>query len=138
MLTLELIIDDYVATASRAVAAFFTHYKIDTLLFAKAERPFPHVGRLDKKGIKRYAFHGAGLAVKFTDGSDVDFDFPNTPTFRYDAFDLWRLEQFVKSNNLKYGAYNAATIAEDFNALIANNRIVKVDDRLYVKSRSHS
>jgi hypothetical protein len=95
---------------------------------ARHDKIYPLVGKLKGHHIKRYAFHGIGLAVDFDDNTSVDFDFAYFPAQRHDGFDLWRLGEFVSTRPEKYGKYlDKKKLEDDFNRLIERGIIVNPD-----------
>jgi hypothetical protein len=127
--TIVDLITDYQANVERVMTAFKQEFKRTDLLTAyRHDKIFPQVGSLEKHHIKRYAFHGIGLAVDFDDNTSVDFNFAFLPEQRHDGFDLWRLGEFVSSRPDKYKKYLAKKkLEEDFNKLVERKAIVKPD-----------
>jgi hypothetical protein len=121
------LITDYQANVERVMIAFKQEFNRTDLLTAyRHDKIYPQVGSLKKYHIKRYAFHGIGLAVDFDDNTSVDFDFAFLPEQRYDGFDLWRLGEFVSSRPDKYKKYlDKEKLEEDFNKLVDRGVIVK-------------
>ncbi|MFT3705237.1 MAG: hypothetical protein QM802_22915 [Agriterribacter sp.] len=121
------VIKDYQHSVERVMDAFKQAFnRTDLLKACRSDNIYPAVGELKKYGIKRYAFHGIGLAVDFNDKTSVDFDFAFLPGQRHDGFDLWRLGKFVSSRQDKYGKYDAHKMLEsDFNKLIECGIIAK-------------
>ena len=125
--TIVDLITDYQANVERVMAAFKQEFNRTDLLTAyRHDKIYPQVGSLKKYHIKRYAFHGIGLAVDFDDNTSVDFDFAFLPEQRHDGFDLWRLGEFVSSRPDKYKKYlEKKKLEEDFNRLVERKAIVK-------------
>ena len=125
--TIVDLITDYQTNVEKVIAAFKQEFKRTDLLTAyRQDKIYPQVGSLKKFHIKRYAFHGIGLAVDFDDNTSVDFDFAFLPEQRHDGFDLWRLGEFVSSRPDKYKKYlDKEKLEEDFNKLIERKAIVK-------------
>jgi len=123
------LIADYQEQVDRVMRAFKKEFNRSDLLIAyRHDKIFPQVGKLMKYKIKRYAFHGIGLAVDFDDNTSVDFDFAFLPEQRHDGFDLWRLEKFVSTRADKYKKYlDRKKLKEDFNLLIERNVIKNPD-----------
>lgn len=123
------LISDYQAIVERVMIAFKQEFNRTDLLTAyRHDKIYPQIGSLKKYHIKRYAFHGIGLAVDFDDNTSVDFDFAELPEQRHDGFDIWRLEKFVSSRPEKYKKYlDTKKLEEDFNKLIERNAIIKPD-----------
>jgi hypothetical protein len=123
------IITDYQENVERVMTAFKQEFKRTDLLTAyRHDKIYPQVGDLKKYHIKRYTFHGIGLAVDFDDNTTVDFDFAFLPEQRHDGFDLWRLGEFVSARPDKYEKYlDKKKLEEDFNKLVERNAIVKPD-----------
>jgi hypothetical protein len=115
--TIVDLITDYQANVERVMNAFKQEFNRTDLLTAyRHDKIYPQVGSLNKYHIKRYAFHGIGLAVDFDDNTSVDFDFAFLPEQRHDGFDLWRLSEFVSSRPDKYKKYlDKEKLEEDFN-----------------------
>ncbi len=124
--TIVDLITDYQVNVERVMTAFRQEFKRTDLLTAyRLEKIYPQVGSLKKYHIKRYSFHGIGLAVDFDDNTSVDFDFAFLPEQRHDGFDLWRLGEFVSSRPDKYKKYlNKEKLEEDFNKLVERKIIV--------------
>lgn len=127
--TIVDLITDYQENVERVMKAFKQEFNRTDLLKAyRSDKLYPQVGELKKYQIKRYAFHGIGLAVDFNDHTKVDFDFAFLPEQRHDGFDLWRLGDFISSRQDKYRKYHdKAKLEEDFNKLIERGVIVKPD-----------
>ena len=125
--TIVNLITDYQANVERVMTAFKQEFNRTDLLTAyRHDKIYPQVGSLKKYHIKRYAFHGIGLAVDFDDKTSVDFDFEFLPEQRHDGFDLWRLGEFVSSQPDKYKKYlDKKKLEEDFNRLVERKVIVK-------------
>jgi|GEM_PF-889439 len=123
------LITDYQANVERVMTAFKKEFNRTDLLTAyKQDKIYPQVGSLKKYHIKRYAFHGIGLAVDFDDNKSVDFDFAFLPEQRHDGFDLWRLGEFVSSQPDKYKKYlDKKKLEEDFSKLVDQGGIVNPD-----------
>jgi hypothetical protein len=123
------LITDYQENVEMVMTAFEQEFNRTDLLTAwKSDKIYPQIGKLEKYNIKRYAFHGIGLAVDFHDNTSVDFDFAFLPEQRHDGFDLWRLGEFVSSRPNKYKKYlDNKKLEEDFNRLIERKAIVKPD-----------
>lgn len=121
------LITDYQENVERVMAAFKQEFKRTDLLTAyRHDNIYPQVGNLKKYHIKRYAFHGIGLAVDFDDNTSVDFDFAFFPEQRHDGFDLWRLGEFVSTRPDRYKKYlDKKKLEEDFNKLVERKAIVK-------------
>ena len=122
-------ITDYQQTVDYVMMAFKEEFnRTDLLTACRHDKIYPQDGKLQKHHIKRYAFHGIGLAVEFDDNTTVDFDFAFLPEQRYDGFDLWRLSEFVSSRPGRYGKYlDEKKLEYDFNSLIKQGIIVKPD-----------
>lgn len=120
------LITDYQKNVEKVMQAFKQEFNRTDLLTAyRHDKIYPQVGELRSHHIKRYAFHGIGLAVDFDDNTSVDFDFAFLPEQRHDGFDLWRLSEFVSSCPDKYKKYlDKKKLEEDFNRLIANGIIL--------------
>ncbi len=120
------LITDYQENVERVMKAFKQEFERTDLLTAyRHDKMYPQVGKLQRHRIKRYAFHGIGLAVDFDDNTSVDFDFAFLPEQRHDGFDLWRLGKFVSSHPNKYKKYlNKKKLEEDFNRLIEQGIIL--------------
>jgi hypothetical protein len=127
--TIVDLINDYQANVERVMTAFKQEFNRTDLLTAyRHDKIYPQVGSLEKYSIKRYAFHGIGLAVEFDDNTSVDFDFAFLPEQRHDGFDLWRLGEFVFSQPDKYKKYlDKKKLEEDFNKLVERKAIIKPD-----------
>lgn len=127
--TLVDLITDYQQHVQKVIYAFQYEFNRTDLLTAwKSDKVFPQVGELPKYNIKRYAFHGIGLAVDFDNNTSVDFDFAFLPEQRHDGFDLWRLGDFISSRPDKYKKYlDKKKLEADFNKLIERKVIVKPD-----------
>lgn len=127
--TLVDLITDYQENVERVMNAFKQEFnRIDLLTAYRHDKIYPQVGSLKKYHIKRYAFHGIGLADVFDDNTSVDFDFAFLPEQRYDGFDLWRLGEFVSSRPDKYKKYlDKEKLEKDFNSLVESGVIVKPD-----------
>lgn len=127
--TIVDLIADYQANIERVMVAFRQEFNTRDLLTAyRHDKLFPQEGSLKRQKIKRYAFHGVGLAVDFDDNTSVDFDFAFLPEQRHDGFDLWRLSEFVSSRPDKYKKYlDKNKLEDDFNELIVQGCIVKPD-----------
>lgn len=127
--TIVDLIADYQENVERVMTAFKQEFnKTDLLTAYRHDKIYPQVGKLKKYNIKRYAFHGIGLAVDFDDNTSVDFDFAFLPEQRHDGFDLWRLGEFVSTRPNKYKKYlDKKKLEEDFNKLIERGVIVKPD-----------
>ena len=125
--TITDLITDYQKTVDRVMEAFKQEFNRADLLAAwRHDRIFPQVGKLTKYHIKRYAFHGIGLAVDFDDKTSVDFDFAFLPEQRHDGFDLWRLTDFVASHADKYRKYlDKKRLKDEFDALVDRGVIVR-------------
>jgi hypothetical protein len=125
---IDLIID-YQKNVEKVMQAFKQEFNRTDLLTAyRHDKIYPQVGKLKKHHIKRYAFHGIGLAVDFEDNTSVDFDFAFLPEQRHDGFDLWRLGGFVSSRPDKYKKYlDKKKLEDDFNRLIEKGIIVNPD-----------
>lgn len=123
------LITDYQENVERVMTAFKQEFNRTDLLTAyRHDKIYPQVGDLKKYHIKRYAFHGIGLAVDFDDNTSVDFDFAFFPEQRHDGFDLWRLDEFVSTRPDKYKKYlSKKKLEEDFNKLVERKAIVKPD-----------
>ena len=123
------LITDYQKNVEKVMEAFKQEFSRTDLLAAyRHDKIYPQVGKLKKHHIKRYAFHGIGLAVDFDDNTSVDFDFAFLPEQRHDGFDLWRLGGFVSSHANKYKKYlDKKKLEDDFNSLIEKGIIVKPD-----------
>jgi hypothetical protein len=123
------LITDYQKNVENVMEAFKQEFSRTDLLAAyRHDKIYPQVGKLKKHHIKRYAFHGIGLAVDFDDNTSVDFDFAFLPEQRHDGFDLWRLGGFVSSHANKYKKYlDKKKLEDDFNSLIEKGIIVKPD-----------
>lgn len=120
------LITDYQENVERVMKAFKQEFERTDLLTAyRHDKIYPQVGRLKKHHIKRYAFHGIGLAVDFDDNTSINFDFAFLPEQRHDGFDLWRLGEFVSSHPDKYKKYlDEKMLEEDFNRLIDQGIII--------------
>lgn len=127
--TLVDLITDYQESVEKVMTAFKQEFNRSDLLTAyRHDKIYPQVGSLKKYHIKRYAFHGIGLAVDFDDNTSVDFDFAFLPEQRHDGFDLWRLGEFASSQPNKYKKYlDRKKLEEDFNRLVNRGVIVKPD-----------
>jgi hypothetical protein len=127
--TIVDLITDYQENVELVMKAFKQEFNREDLLTAyRHDKIYPQVGSLKKYQIKRYAFHGIGLAVDFDDNTSVDFDFAFLPEQRHDGFDLWRLGEFVSSRQDKYKKYfDKKKLEEDFNRLVERKVIVKPD-----------
>lgn len=127
--TIVDLITDYQTNVERVMTTFKQEFNRTDLLTAyRHDKIYPQVGKLKKYNIKRYAFHGIGLAVDFDDNTSVDFDFAFLPEQRHDGFDLWRLGEFVSCRPDKYKKYlDNKKLEEDFNRLIERKAIVKPD-----------
>lgn len=127
--TIVDLITDYQENVERVMKAFKKEFNRTDLLTAyRHDKIYPQVGSLKKHHIKRYAFHGIGLAVDFDDDTSVDFDFAFIPEQRHDGFDLWRLGEFVSSRPVKYKKYlDNKKLEEDFNKMVERKAIVKPD-----------
>jgi len=127
--TIVDLITDYQENIERVMTAFKLEFNRTDLLTAwKVDKVYSQIGKLKRHHIKRYAFHGIGLAVDFDDNTSVDFDFVFLPEQRHDGFDLWRLGEFVSSRPDKYKKYlDKKKLEEDFNRLIESKAIVKPD-----------
>lgn len=125
------VITDYQQSVERVMQAFKQEYNRTDLLTAyHSDKMCPQLGKLKKYKIKRYAFHGIGLAVDFEDNTSVDFDFAFLPEQRHDGFDLWRLGEFVSSRPDKNKKYlDKKKLEDDFNRLIEQGIIIKPDVR---------
>lgn len=123
------LITDYQESVERVMKAFEKEFNRTDLLTAyRHDKIYPKVGKLEKHHIKRYAFHGIGLAVDFDDNTSVDFDFAFLPEQRQDGFDLWRLGEFVTSRPNLYKKYlDKEKLKDDFNRLIEQGIIVNPD-----------
>lgn len=123
------LITDYQENVERVMKAFQQEFKRTDLLTAyRHDKIHPQVGKLKKHQIRRYAFHGIGLAVEFDDNTSVDFDFAFLPEQRHDGFDLWRLGEFVSTRPDKYKKYlDKKKLETDFNEQIERGVIVKPD-----------
>jgi hypothetical protein len=123
------VITDYQQCSERVIKAFKQEYnRTDLLIACRSDKIYPKVGKLEKYNIKRYAFHGIGLAVDFDDNTSVDFDFAFLPEQRHDGFDLWRLGKFVSGRPDKYKKYlDKKKLEEEFNRLIGQSIIVNPD-----------
>lgn len=120
------LITDYQENVERVMKAFKQEFERSDLLTAyRHDKIYPQVGRLKKHHIKRYAFHGIGLAVDFDDNTSINFDFAFLPEQRHDGFDLWRLGEFVSNHPDKYKKYlDEKMLEEDFNRLIDQGIII--------------
>lgn len=120
------LITDYQENVERVMKAFKQEFERTDLLTAyRHDKIYPQVGRLKKHHIKRYAFHGIGLAVDFDDNTSINFDFAFLQEQRHDGFDLWRLGEFVSSHPDKYKKYlDEKMLEEDFNRLIDQGIII--------------
>ena len=127
--TLIDLITDYQESVEKVMQAFKQEFNRTDLLTAyRHDKIYPQVGKLKRHHIKRYAFHGIGLAVDFDDNTSVDFDFAFLPEQRHDGFDLWRLGEFVSSRSDKYKKYlDKKKLEEDFNRLVEQGVIVNPD-----------
>ncbi len=127
--TLVDLITEYQATVEKVMKAFKQEFnRTDLLTACRHDRIYPQVGKLKKHNIRRYAFHGIGLAVDFDDDTSIDFDFAFFPQQRHDGFDLWRLGDFVSKQPEKYERYlDKKKLEDDFNKLIETGVIVKPD-----------
>ena len=123
------LINDYQDNVEKVMQAFKKEFNRTDLLTAyRHDKIYPQVGKLKRHHIKRYAFHGIGLAVDFDDNTSVDFDFAFLPEQRHDGFDLWRLSQFVSSRPAKYKKHlDKKKLEDDFNKLIEKGIIVNPD-----------
>jgi hypothetical protein len=123
------LITDYQENVERVMTAFEQEFNRTDLLTAwKSDKIYPQIGKLEKYNIKRYAFHGIGLAVDFDDNTSVDFDFAFFPEQRHDGFDLWRLGEFASTRPDKYKKYlDKKKLEDDFNKLVERKAIVKPD-----------
>lgn len=121
------LITDYQVNVERVMTAFKQEFNRTDLLTAyRHDKIYPQVGKLKKYDIKRYSFHGIGLAVDFDDNTSVDFDFAFLPEQRHDGFDLWRLGEFVSTRPNKYKKYlDNKRLETDFNEQIERGVIVK-------------
>jgi hypothetical protein len=127
--TIVDLINDYQEKVNRVMDAFKQEFnRTDLLTALRHDKIYPQVGKLKKYNIKRYAFHGIGLAVYFDDNTSVDFDFAFLPEQRHDGFDLWRLSDFVSSRPNKYKKYlDKKKLEDDFNKLIERGAIINPD-----------
>jgi hypothetical protein len=123
------VITDYQKSVERVMKAFKQEFdRSDLLTACRSDKIYSQVGKLKKYNIKRYAFHGIGLAVDFDDNTSVDFDFAFLPEQRHDGFDLWRLGQFVSKQPGRYKKYfDKKKLEEDFNKLIEGGIIINPD-----------
>ncbi|MES1182101.1 MAG: hypothetical protein ABUL44_04830 [Flavobacterium sp.] len=120
------LIKDYQQSIEGVMAAFKKKFNRTDLLRAyRSDKIFPRIGKLTEFGIKTYVFHGIGLAITFDDDKTVDFDFAFLPEQRHDGFDVWRLNEFVKSRPLTYNVYlDESKLKKDFEELIKSGLIV--------------
>jgi hypothetical protein len=121
----DLIID-YQQSVERVMAAFGKEFNRTDLLTAwKSDKILQQKGQLTKYHIKRYTFHGIGLAVDFDDNTSVDFDFAFFPEQRHDGFDLHKLGEFVSTRPNKYKKYlDRKKLEADFNKQVERGVIV--------------
>ena len=90
--TIVDLIKDYQESVEQVMKAFNQEFNRTDLLTAyRHDKIYPQVGKLKKHFIKRYAFHGIGLAVDFDDNTSIDFDFAFLPEQRHDGFDFQKL-----------------------------------------------
>lgn len=123
------LIKDYQQTVERVMTAFQTKFNTSDLLKAyRHDKIYPQIGELKEFGIKRYAFHGIGLAITFDDYTSVDFDFAFLPEQRHDGFDIWRLKSFADSRPGKYSKYlDKEKLENDFQELVKGGLIKNPD-----------
>lgn len=132
-ITLINVIRDYQDTANLVVAIFKKKYGVENILEAWHQNVYKQTGKLKGLGIKFYAFHGIGIAVKFSD-KFIDFDFAEIPELRHDGFDLWRLTSFIESQPKKFGKYlDKSVLQRDFENMI-NEGIIRQPQSLVYTS----
>jgi hypothetical protein len=122
-ITLLNVIKEYQITADLVVNIFKQKYGVENILEAWHQRVYTQTGKLKEFGIKFYAFHGIGIAVKFSK-KFIDLDFAELPELRHDGFDLWRLTSFIEGQPQKFAKYLDKTLLKnDFEKLISEGTI---------------
>lgn len=130
-LTLLNVIREYQNTADLVVNAFKQKYGVENILEAWHQKVYKQTGKLKEFDVKFYAFHGIGIAVKFSN-KFIDFDFAEIPELRHDGFDLSRLTSFIEGQPKKFAKYlDKSMLKKDFETLISEGIIRQPQSNYY-------
>jgi hypothetical protein len=121
---IETLILDFQNSVKEVVQLFYEEYQRKDLLEAWYHGVYPQVGQFGSV-MKRYFFHGIGLAVTLED-KVVDFDFG--PNDRIDGFDAWRLFNFANSQAKYAGVWTKEAIHKELDKLMIEQKIYQPED----------
>lgn len=116
-------IQDYQRHADFVVKVFKHKYNTDDILNSWHRGLYKQTGDIKEFGIKKYFFHGIGLAST-VDNVSVDFDFSDYPDMRHDGFDAWRLHSFAENHPTKYKQFADKKALDDRFTQLINDGII--------------